>query len=87
VPYRFGHVVRVFASFASDLSGLFSCLDTTRAHISVACSTGQHETARDVATVTTSMPAGDLELLTPDQLCELLQVKKSWLEPRRACER
>jgi excisionase family DNA binding protein len=22
---------------------------------------------------------GDLELLTPDQLCELLQVKKSWL--------
>jgi excisionase family DNA binding protein len=32
-----------------------------------------------VVTVTTSMPAGDLELLTPDQLCELLQVKKSWL--------
>jgi excisionase family DNA binding protein len=27
--------------------------------------------------VTTSL--GDLGLLTPDQLCELLQVKKSWL--------
>jgi excisionase family DNA binding protein len=23
--------------------------------------------------------SGELELLTPDQLCELLQVKKSWL--------
>jgi excisionase family DNA binding protein len=31
-------------------------------------------------TVTTSLNgSGDLELLTPDQLCELLQVKKSWL--------
>jgi len=30
--------------------------------------------------VTTSLNgSGDLELLTPDQLCELLQVKKSWL--------
>lgn len=30
--------------------------------------------------MTTSLNAsGDLELLTPDQLCELLQVKKSWL--------
>jgi excisionase family DNA binding protein len=29
--------------------------------------------------VTTSPNAADLELLTPDQLCELLQVKKSWL--------
>jgi excisionase family DNA binding protein len=26
----------------------------------------------------TTLP-GDLGLLTPDQLCELLQVKKSWL--------
>jgi excisionase family DNA binding protein len=33
-----------------------------------------------VITVTTSMSAAvELELLTPDQLCELLQVKKSWL--------
>ena len=31
-------------------------------------------------TVTTSLNvAAELELLTPDQLCELLQVKKSWL--------
>jgi excisionase family DNA binding protein len=31
-------------------------------------------------TVTTAMNrSGDLELLTPDQLCQLLQVKKSWL--------
>jgi excisionase family DNA binding protein len=30
--------------------------------------------------VTTSLNGpGELELLTPDQLCELLQVKKSWL--------
>jgi len=31
-------------------------------------------------TVTTSVNAsGELELLTPDQLCALLQVRKSWL--------
>jgi excisionase family DNA binding protein len=34
---------------------------------------------KDVLIVTSATPAADLGLLTPNQLCELLQVRKSWV--------